>query len=149
MFARLVAAQTLLLTLLLIVGCGPFLVFPGGKLDGIAKPTPSDWSITNDVDTVQLESDPEAPYSVNIWVVAMDGGLYVHAGANHNTWVAAMEEDPAVRLRVNDAVYPLSASRVIEQAEFDRFSDAWENKYDRRPSNENAAEAYLFRLQAR
>ena len=60
-----------------------------------------------------------------------------------------MEADPNVRLRVNDAIYELAASRVPAQEEFDRFSDAYEQKHGRRPGNENVAEAYLFRLAAR
>ena len=143
MFARLVAAQTLLL----VVGCGPFLVFPGGKLDGIAKPTPSDWSITDDVDTVQLESDPETPYSVNIWALGMGPGLYIHAGANRSQWVENIQANPKVRVRIEEDLYDLLASRVEDQNEFDRFSDAYEQKYGSRPRNENVDEAYLFRLE--
>ena len=41
------------------------------------------------------------------------------------------------------------ATRVEAQDEFDRFSDAYEKKYGRRPRNENVGEAYLFRLAAR
>ena len=60
-----------------------------------------------------------------------------------------MEEDPNVRLRVNESIYELAASRVNSQEEFDRFSDAYEQKYGRRPRNESVVEAYLFRLGAR
>ncbi|MAE95466.1 MAG: hypothetical protein CL910_12465 [Deltaproteobacteria bacterium] len=74
---------------------------------------------------------------------------YVHAGANRSTWVENMEADPRVRLRADDSIYELVASRVEAQEEFDRFSDAYEQKYGRRPRNENVAEAYLFRLGAR
>jgi len=47
---------------------------------------------------------------------------------------------------VNDSIYELAAARVADQAEFDRFSDAYERKYGRRPRNGNVTEAYLFRL---
>ena len=86
---------------------------------------------------------------MNIWVIALDENLYVHAGANRSAWVENAEADPKVRLRVNDSIYELSASRVEGQEEFDRFSDAYERKYGRRPRNENVAEVYLFRLAAR
>ena len=42
----------------------------------------------------------------------------------------------------------LLARRVETQDEFDRFSDAYEEKYSTRPRNENVNEAYLFRLTA-
>ncbi len=141
----------LLLSLVaLIVGCGgPFVLLPGGALDGPTLPAPDSWSFTESVKTVQLETLPADPYSVNIWVIAIDENLYVHAGANRSAWVENMEVDPNVRLRVNDSIYELSAARVDGQDEFDRFSDAYEEKYGRRPRNGNVAEAYLFRLAAR
>jgi hypothetical protein len=132
------------------VGCGkPLLLLPGGALDGTPTAVPESWSFTDAVETVQLETRPADPYSVNIWVTAADEALYVHAGANRSTWVEHIEADPKVRLRVNDSIYELSASRVVDQGEFDRFSDAYEKKYGRRPRNESVTEAYLFRLAAR
>jgi hypothetical protein len=98
------------------------------------------------VKTVQLETLPTDPYSVNIWVIALGEHLYVHAGASRSTWVVNLEADPDVRVRVADSIYELAASRVEDQAEFDRFSDAYERKYGSRPRNESVAEAYLFRL---
>jgi hypothetical protein len=133
-----------------ITGCGgPFVLLPGGALEGSTVAAPDSWAFTNDVKTVQLETRPAAPYSVNIWVIALGENLYVHAGANRSTWVENIEADPNVRLRVNDSIYELVASRVDGQEEFDRFSDAYEKKYGRRPRNENVAEAYLFRLGTR
>jgi hypothetical protein len=147
------SAASLLLALLLIApiaGCGrPLLLLPGGALDGPTAPTPDSWSFTDSVKTVQLETLPADPYSVNIWVIALGEHLYVHAGANRSTWVENLEADPDVRLRVHDSIYELAATRVDAQEEFDRFSDAYEHKYGRRPRNGNVAEAYLFRLGAR
>jgi hypothetical protein len=133
-----------------LAGCGrPFVLLPGGALEGSTAAIPDSWSFTDAVDTVQLETRPTDPYSVNIWVIALDPDLYVHAGASRSTWVEHIETDPNVRLRVSDSIYELVASRVDGQDEFDRFSDAYEQKYERRPRNESVAEAYLFRLQAR
>ena len=133
----------------LAFGCGgPFLVLPGGALDGTPAPTPSDWAFTRGVSTVQLESNPADPYSVNIWAVGMDAAIYVHAGASRSTWVENMEADANVRLQVESTVYDLRAERVEAQEEFDRFSDAYEEKYGSRPRNEDVAAAYLFRLEA-
>ncbi len=133
-----------------LTGCGgPFVLFPGGALEGTTAATPDSWTFTDEVKTIQLETNPADPYSVNIWIVALEENLYVHAGANRATWVENMEADPNVRVGVNDAIYDLAAARVTDQAEFDRFSDAYEVKYGRRPRNENVTEAYLFRLRPR
>jgi len=130
----------------LAAGCGPFLLLPGGALDGTPAATPSDWSISDEVDTVQLETNPSDPYSVNIWAVGMGPALYIHAGANRSRWVENIEADSDVRIRIADDLYDLRASRVEDQAEFDRFADAYESKYGFRPRNEKVTEAYLFRL---
>jgi hypothetical protein len=144
-FARLIALSSLFL----VAGCGPFLILPGGELDGSTAPAPNDWSFSDEVSTVQLETRPDDPYSVNIWAVGMGPALYVHAGANRTSWVEHMEANSDVRVRVADKLYDLRASRVEDQDEFTRFSDAYEEKYGSRPRNENVGEAYLFRLEAR
>jgi hypothetical protein len=133
-----------------VAGCGgPFVLLPGGALDGQAAEVPESWSFTDSVDTVQLETNPVDPYSVNIWAVGLGENVYVHAGANRAAWVENMEADPQVRLQVDDSIYELAAARVEVQQEFDLFSDAYEQKYGRRPGNEDVGEAYLFRLAAR
>jgi hypothetical protein len=119
---------------------------PGGALEGRTAPLPASWAFTDEIDTIQLETRPADPYSVNIWVIAMGEHLYVHAGASRSTWIEAMEADPRVRLRAGDDIYELAAARVTDAAEFARFADAYEKKYGRRPRNENIAEVYLFRL---
>lgn len=150
MNARVAALVAALLMTGPSVGCSrPFVLLPGGALEGATAAAPADWSFTDAVTTVQLETRPADPYSVNIWVIAIGPNLYVHAGANRSAWVEHIEADPKVRVRVNDSIYELAAARVAGQDEFDRFSDAYERKYDRRPRNENVSEAYLFRLSAR
>ena len=135
---------------LALAGCsGPFVLLPGGELEGSTAGVPDNWSFTDDVSTVQLESRPPDPYAVNIWVIAMDDDLYVHAGANRAEWVEHMEADPRVRLRVDDSIYELVAARVEGQEEFDRFAAAYDRKYGRRPRNGDVTEAYLFRLSER
>jgi hypothetical protein len=133
-----------------IAACGgPCLLLSGRALEGRAAAIPESWSFTEAVDTVQLETRPSDPYSVNIWAIALGQHLYVHAGTNRSTWVENIEADPNVRLRANDSIYELQATRVDAQEEFDRFSDAYEKKYGTRPRNESVREAYLFRLGAR
>ena len=147
---RVPTKSLLCLAVALLVGCGgPVLLLPGGELEGTKAETPPDWSFTNDIDTVELETRPADPYSVNIWLTASGEHLYVHAGTNRAAWVDNIEADPRVRLGIEGSVYALAAARVESQEEFDRFSDDYERKYGRRPGNENVAEAYLFRLTPR
>lgn len=131
------------------LACGPILVMPGGALSGTPESAPSDWTWTDEVSTIQLETRAEDPYSVNIWAIANGDKLYVHAGANRATWIEHMEADPAVRVQVEEKVFELTASRVEDQQEFDAFSDGYEKKYSTRPRNEDVREVYLFRLVAR
>jgi hypothetical protein len=133
----------------LCLACGPTGLLPGGELDGPSTPTPDDWKWTDEVSTIQLETRPEDPYSVNIWIIALDDKLYVHAGANRATWVENIEADPSVRVQIDEKIYDLMATRVEEQAEFDAFADAYEVKYSSRPRNEDVTEAYLYSLRSR
>ena len=138
-----------MLALPCFLACGPTLVLPGGALGGKTSTPPSDWAWTDEISTIQLETRPEDPYSVNLWAVGIDQKLYVHAGVNHSAWVENIEGNSAVRVRIDEKIYELAASRVGDQTEFDVFSDAYENKYGLRPRNEQVNEAYLFYLRAR
>ncbi|HEB90564.1 MAG TPA: DUF2255 family protein [Deltaproteobacteria bacterium] len=136
-------------TLFFLVGCGPMLVLPGGRLSGTPAPAPSDWEWTDEVSTIQLETRPEDPYSVNIWAIGLGDRLYVHAGRNRSRWVENMEKDPSVRVAIDGRIYDLVAFRVREQEEFDAFANHYEEKYGVRPRHEDIAEVHLYRLSAR
>ena len=132
------------------VGCsGPFVLLPGGELEGEPAPVPEDWGFSDAISTIQIETRPEEPYSVNIWVVAMGDALYLHAGRKRATWIEHLEADPRLRVRIEGRIYELAATRVVSAEEFARFADAYEAKYGIRPRNENVAEVYLMRLEAR
>ena len=132
-----------------LLGCGPTLLIPGGELSGPVEASPGDWAFSDEVSTIQLETRPSEPYSVNIWAVGIGDRLYVHAGANRSRWVENILADPQVRVRVAGKLYPMTAVRVEDPAEFATFADAYKKKYGTRPRNENVAEVYLYRLGAR
>ena len=147
---RLAVFATVLLLTASIPGCsGPTVLLPGGALEGTTTQAPTDWSFTDEVSTIQLETRPSEPYSVNIWAVGMGDRLYVHAGANRSRWVEHLIADPTARVRVSGKLYPVAAVRVEDPAEFAAFADAYKKKYGVRPRNENVAEVYLYRLGAR
>lgn len=145
-FIAVVGAMPLILWL---VGCGPLLMVPGGELEGELVSPPTDWSFSDETSTIQLETRPDDPYSVNVWAVGLGPALYVHAGAHRSTWVEHMEAHPNVRVRVDEKVYELQGTRIEDPGEFTRVADAWEGKYDIRFRNEKVAEAYVFRLEQR
>lgn len=142
MFRRLamIASQFLLFS------CGPTLLIPGGALYGESSPPPSDWNWTAEISTIQLETRPSDPYSVNIWTVGIEDNLYVHAGPNRSNWVENIEADPAVRVRINQKIYDLTALRITDETEFNLFANAYEKKYGSRPRNETISAIYLFNL---
>jgi hypothetical protein len=141
-----------LLSLCLIaLGCGPTGPLPGGSLSGeVATDLPTDWSFTNEEMTVQLETRPSAPYSVNLWGVSLGDRFYLASGrGGEATWVEHIAEDPNVRLRVGGTIYELRAVRVSNETHGERFLAALTRKYDWEPSGRESDEAWLFRLDPR
>lgn len=139
----------LALSLSSLAGCGgPTAVFPGGALDGPVQATPQSFAFASDAGTVQLETRPENPYSVNIACAAVGDQLYVSAGGNKSQWVENMEANPLVRLRIDGEVYELKAQRVTDDAEMRAFAEEWmKNSWARDPTALD--EAWVYRLQPR
>jgi hypothetical protein len=140
-----------LCALLVALGCDPISMLPGGELSGTVEPVPSDWSFTDSVQVVQLETRPDDPYSVNVWGVAARGALYVAAGRGESSaWAKHVLADPRVRLRVNEDIYELRAVRTDDASERDAFLEAAHRKYgDFEVSEEQRANAFLIRLEPR
>ena len=136
-------------TLTLMLGCGgPLVMLPGGALSGPVETPPADWSFTDAHETVQLETRPADPYSVNVWGTAAGDHFYV-AGRADNEWAAHIAADPNVRVRIDGTVYELHAEATSDEAELDAFLVALEKKYDFEPDPEERERAALFRLTPR
>ncbi len=135
----------------LVLACGPMGPFPGGRLSGdVAADLPDDWSFADAQETVQLETRPSAPYSVNLWGAGIGDRFYLASGGGGDArWVGYIAEDPNVRLRVGDTIYELLAVHVEDEAEGERFIAALTLKYDWEPSAEERENAWLFRLTPR
>lgn len=112
---------------LVLAACSePFGPFSGGELTGRRAAPPARW---NDVpDVVQLEVRPSDPYSVNVWSVGIGADLYV-ATREEGDWVAHLQADAGVRLRMDGAVYALRAAAVRDAAERRRVVEAYLRKY--------------------
>ena len=121
------AFRSALLASILVCGCscGPFLLLPGGKLDGPVKPTPASFAFAANAGTIQLETRPADPYSVNVEGAVVGDVLYVSAGDSKSRWVENIEADPLVRARVEGNVYELRARRVVDRAELQKFAVVW------------------------
>ncbi len=132
-----------LLCVLALSACG---YFPSGELEGTPAALPADWSAVAAADVIRFETQPAEPYSVELWVIAVDDVLYVHAGDNRTNWVEHIEADANVRLLHDGSIYELRAERVTDQAEFEVFAVVYDEKYGWRPRNENIDEIYLYRL---
>lgn len=132
---------------LVTAGCEPTFVFAGGELAGTERPMPTDWGFTEDFGTVQIETRPTAPYSVNVWGVSVNRNFYVAASdAGEATWAQAIEADPRVRLRVGDDIYPLLAERTEDPQELARVVDAYIDKYGGERERSFIRDAWVFRL---
>ncbi len=116
--------RALLVAALLVTsaGCGggPLLVFPGGELSGQVVTEPvEDWSFVDDR-FIDLETRPADPYSVELNYVVREGKLYIDP-AEGRRWLEYIREDPRVRARFDDEIYPLEAVLVGKPGELEGF----------------------------
>ena len=136
--------------MLAALGCnGPFVVIPGGRLDGDAKPVPSDWSFAGDYGTIQLETSSEDPYSVNIAYTVIAGRIYINAGDTETQWVKNIATNPQVRMRMDGALYQLRAERVSDAVEIAAFGKAWTDQSTFRRDPTTLDEVWIYRLVSR
>lgn len=146
------ARVTLLLALLALCACsgGPLPFLAGGKLDGPLKPTPASFATVENGTTMQLETLPEKPYSVNVAAAIVGDALYVNAGNTRTQWVQNMEMTPLVRARIEGDVYELKARRVTDAKELDAVAASWlaMGAWARDP-RKLEGEAYVFALERR
>lgn len=134
------------LLLIGLVACDPLVMIPGGELSGDTQPVPENWSFTDEVETVQLETRPDDPYSVNIWGVGVEGDFFIASGKSDNAWARHIATDDRVRLRVGETIYEMRAERDDSTEGKERFLTAAKAKYDFEPEPDQASEAILFRL---
>ena len=139
-----------ILAALLTNACEPTFVFPGGRLEGTERSMPASWEFTEDVHTVQIETRPTDPYSVNVWGVGVNRNFYVAASDAHDAeWALAIQSEPRVRLRVDGDIYRLLATRTDDPHELEDVIDAYIDKYGGDPDRSFVQDALVFRLSSR
>ena len=128
---------------------GPPHFMSGGELSGVVADVPDIWQLDEISDLAQLETRPEDPYSINLTYVQMDGRFYIYAGDTRTNWVKHIEQNPLVRIRVGDTIYPARAVRVNSDDEIDKFAAIWVSRsgFSRDPND--FEEVWLYRLVAR
>lgn len=136
---------------LALMGCAePFIVVSGGELAGEVTDVPSDWSAVRDVEVIQIETRPEDPYSVNIWMATIGPDLYIATGENATNWTEHLAENRDTRARINGVIYELEASAVIQSAEHERVVVEYVRKYDDLDMGDNwVMRGQVFRLDRR
>jgi hypothetical protein len=122
-----------------------------GRLSGKVVTAPvDDWAFASGEETLQLETRPDDPYSVNVWFVASGPRLWVACvGGDTSGWGENMIADPRVRLRIDGKLYERKAVRVTEQSEIDEVVVLYKTKYDYKRDAEDEGKAVLFRMDPR
>jgi hypothetical protein len=138
-----------LISILFMSACSEYIPTSFGALEGINTATPAQWTQVATTEIIQLETNVDAPYSVNLWIVEVNGELLIFAGDNRTNWVENIEQNADVRLRADGLIYELRATRITNATTFETFAKAWEAKYGNRPRNDNVDETYLFKLTSR
>ena len=149
-FRRALVLAVMLGVVLAAAACnGPTGLLPGGKLGGEPKPVPADWAFAGPYGTVQLETRPEDPYSVNVVFTVVEQRLYVNAGDTETQWVKNISSNPRVRLRMDGVLYDLLAERVTDTEEVAAFATAWTSQSMFRRDPTELDEIWIYRLVAR
>ncbi len=157
---------TLALMVLSMTACsGPKLfVVPGGALRGtVTSGAVEDWGFGDSLGRVQLETRPDAPYSVHLFGVGSGAAFYIASqgwrasvggGPERARWVPHIEADPRVRLRVGETLVERKAVRVMEEAELVHVRELFEAKYGDDAQNwgfwlREDGPPWVYRLEAR
>ena len=119
--SRLVSRWLLSGATLLSLACGgPFFMLPGGALSGeVVSETVRDWSFVDDP-YIDIETRPRDPYSVELNYLIKDGQLFLDPAPGRK-WLDHIREDPNMRVRFGDKVYPVRAILVGNPGELDGF----------------------------
>jgi len=106
----LVVALAVVLVGALVAPIGPV---PGFFIGGTPTPAPSSWPDTSEVHEILLKVPGSPPRVVTVWVIQHEGALHV-VGDPGSGWVRKLGNGGDVQMRLGDATYELSATRLTE-----------------------------------
>ena len=107
---------------------------PGLGLPGeVHQQAVEDWSFTEDSGEIFIETVTSywIPHSVTAWCVTVGNELYVSADyADKKRWVANIDRDPNVRLKINDKVYEQKLVPVTDATTIASIDSGFVRKYE-------------------
>ena len=119
----------LVVTLIVLALAAPIGPMPGLRIGGTAAQAPTSWAAAELPDEVLFATyDGPLPYVVTIWIVESGGSLYV-VGDPESTWVRKANSTSDVKVRIDDAVYEMRATRMppgridVLEAYVNRYKD--------------------------
>ena len=131
----------------------PYGPLPGGRLQGeeVTEPV-TDWSFVQQYRILTSEVRPSAPYSIHSAYVFHDGAIYLSCALGaQSRWSHFLLDNPDMRLRIGDQLYPVRATRIEDPALFDAIHDTRERTYpDMSPRTaEERAKVWFFHIDSR
>ncbi len=117
--------------LLTLAACGPVSRVPGGRLFGeeVDAPT-SDWSFTDEIMTIAVETRPGFPHSITTWCFTYAGDLYIPAGRPAaKKWPELVRQNPSVRLGIDGKIYPGHLVQQTDRSSFRKLLEPLAAKY--------------------
>lgn len=140
-------AVVLLICVGLITACsGPMGPIAGGQLEGTPTPWPDDWSFTDDIENILLQTNPADPYSVTIWLVTTHDGAFIAASDTDAQWVENIFADPNVILSINGQLIDARATQTTSAEELTVIAQAYQSKYDMEQDDFVESDGIVFRL---
>jgi hypothetical protein len=107
---------------------------PGFGLAGeVHQQVVEDWSFTEDAKEIFIETVTSywIPHSVTVWCVTVGNELYVAADhADKKSWVANVERDSNVRLKIKDRVYEQRLVPVADPTTIASIDSGFVRKYE-------------------
>ena len=138
---------TILATMLVVSCSEPRSMIPGGQLSGEVFSAPPSWA---DVpETIQVETRPSDPYSINIWGVGIGQHLYIATSDSGTSWSDFINADSDIRARIGSSLYELSATSITDPAERSSVAAAYVSKYELDKDDNWVDAGLIFRLDRR
>jgi len=92
---------------------------------------------------LQLQVNPDQPRSMNVWLLVLDGELYVPSGfPRWKIWPEVLVAAPRAVLGVDGSLFDVWAERVEDPALIARLEAALQGKY----GTPGGAETWFFRI---
>ncbi len=125
----------------------PWAQLPGKRITGEeATERIEDWSFMEPSTRVILEVRPSDPYSLYIRAYQHKGVLYLNSISPENRWTQFLLEDPNLRLKVENEIYKVRATRVEDPAlvtEIQKASEQLSPRLRERTPEERAQNWYF------